>query len=40
MHVASADPVFLQRLVALLFGDMSDRLIDKGVASLKEEWMK
>lgn len=33
-------PVFLQRLVALLSSDMSDKLIDKGVASLKEEWMK
>lgn len=32
-------PVLLQRLIALLSGDMSDKLIDKGVVSLKDEWM-
>lgn len=32
-------PVFLQRLLALLSGDISDKLIDKGIVSLKEEWM-
>lgn len=39
LHVLS-DPVLLQRLLALLSGDMSDSLIDRGVVSLKEEWMK
>ncbi len=38
--VNTADPVFLQRLVTLLSGDLSDKLIDRGVISLKEEWMK
>ena len=41
VHVVDiADPVFLQRLIALLSGDMSDSLIDRGVFALKEEWMK
>ena len=40
MLLCIADPVFLQRLVALLSGELSDALIDRGVVSLKEEWMK
>lgn len=40
IYILYSDPVFLQRLVALLSGDISDKLIDRGVISLKEEWMK
>lgn len=36
-----AAPVFLQRLVALLSSDvMSDSIVDRGLVSLKDEWMK
>ncbi len=40
-HPLDTDPVILQRLVALLSSDvLSDAMVARGLAAIKEEWMK